>query len=221
MFSKNSNKIKCSCTDCLKYHDSLDKINKKIYKQILSRSKKILPLNPPNSKKCMDHYKSDSSSDSSEKSISDSESDKNKYNKKCLNDPVYHLNKALYFYNNQNLNHDPLFNMYACPRKNNAKIYYDPCPLSFYRTQTKINNNFYKCPKIKKTIFWTNNLNNNSDDSSDNNSNSGSDSSSDNSSNNSSDDNSNNHILNRINHDKTFISNPNNIKTKKINKCSC
>lgn len=57
---------------------------------------------------------------------------------KYLGDPEYHLDRALFFYYNQNPNYPPYK---PCSQQNNShrKIgYYDKCPSYFYRVCDKI-----------------------------------------------------------------------------------
>lgn len=66
-------------------------------------------------------------------------------NQRKYNDPAYHLNKALYYYYNQNPNFNPFFKplpyKFGYPIYDNFDSYYDQCPLFYYNTCGKIAKN--------------------------------------------------------------------------------
>jgi len=82
--------------------------------------------------------------------------------KKYTKNPKDHLNKALYFYYNQNPNYNPFQKpgSYLPGRFYNDqtdKSYYDKCPLNYYDVHDKINKYVNQLPKIEKTQNWLNN----------------------------------------------------------------
>ena len=95
---------------------------------------------------------------SSDCSDSDSDSDSKKCtNKKYNKDPKHYLNKALYFYYNQNPNFDTKLKPCAYPRKENfltikKRKYYDPVSQKYYEVCEKINDKDSPI-RIKKTYY--------------------------------------------------------------------
>jgi hypothetical protein len=118
-FSQNDPKRKCANNSC-------NKPDKKSVK-------------PPNSSS---NSSPNSSSNNSAISSSTDPSNKAKKLSKKYQDPRYHLNKALYYYYNQNPNFNPFFKPCAykmkCPFYNNFDSYYDHCPLFYYNTCKEI-----------------------------------------------------------------------------------
>ena len=81
-----------------------------------------------------------------------------KYKKKYISDPLYHMKKALYFYNNQNPIYHPLFKSKIINNKIFDNIYknnyYDLCPSLYYNTYDRINKKLFS--KQSKKIFSKN-----------------------------------------------------------------
>lgn len=98
--------------------------------------------NWPNNYINVDYNNNDYSSDSD----SDDECEKKKNKRKKIHDPQYYLNKALYFFYNQNPNFDTNLKPCAYPRcessysSNKKNRYYDPVSAKFYEVCEKINN---------------------------------------------------------------------------------
>ncbi|XWV24449.1 putative ORFan [Tupanvirus deep ocean] len=105
------------------------------------------------------HHKINDNSDSScddekdirKKIIRNKKQLKKKTNKKYRKDPKHHLNKALFYYYNQNPNYNPYLKPCAYkvgPFDDLYGSYYDPVPSIYYNTCNRITNNGFKIPRI-------------------------------------------------------------------------
>jgi hypothetical protein len=89
----------------------------------------------------------------------------NKIGKKYAKNPMHHLNKALYYYHNQNPNFDPYFQSNAYGNRtypyNYSNNHYDPCPLFYYDVHDKLSGKNNKKHRISDDHLNNTKKNNN------------------------------------------------------------